>query len=262
MQLKFFHTCQRLKYPVSERIPKAVWRGTTTGNGPLRSVADVYNNRRVTLARLGVFTNDTMDVGLTGYVQVTPGSLIDVSVPTVRLSQTNKSDPDVMDALRTLVPLKPRIGSEDFTKYAGVIDVDGNAWSDRLPHLLISAAPVLKQEYYKWFEYFGHLLTENEVTFFKEDLTDIVQKTNELLHGYKSDRESWEAKLAAAHSFAEEHLSHLGVVRAMAYSMTKQASLQDWTVKLEPDYVKIPRSMCCRLNPSFPKELVDKMHSN
>ena len=161
-----------------------------------------------------------------------------------------------------MVPLKPQIDIEDFTKYAGVIDVDGNAWSDRLPHLLISAAPVLKQEYNQWFEYFGHLLTENEVTFFKQDLSDIVQKTNDLLHEYKFDRGRWEAKLAAAQAFAEEHLSHLGVVRAMAYAMTKQASLQDWAVEMEPDYVKIPRNVCSRFNPSFPEELVDKMQSN
>ena len=148
--------------------------------------------------------------------------------------------------------------SESFNNYAAVIDLDGNAWSDRLPMLLMSNTPILKQEYSAWTEYFGHLLTEEHVTFFKDDLSDILEITEKSTSNWRSRQKEMEAQVQRAFDFASEHVSHQGVIRAMAYTLTKYASLMTWTIEMEEGYEFLPPSLCCQHNPSLPSKLISR----
>lgn len=141
------------------------------------------------------------------------------------------------------------------------MDLDGNAWSDRLPLLLASNTPILKQEYSQWNDYFGHLLTDKkDLHFFKDDLSDVVSKVEDVLVEYDYRRQSLEARREHALEFAVEHVSQLGVIRAAAYAITKYASFQDWPVEEEDSYVLIPAATCCKFNSRLPASLIKQMN--
>lgn len=168
---------------------------------------------------------------------------------------------DVKETLRSVAPIRESLAFEDFNKFAAVIDVDGNAWSDRFGRLLASNTPILKQEYCAWKEYFSSFVKDQEhVIFFKEDLSDLVQKVENVLDQDTSKQQ--QLQMDNAFALATEHLSHMGVIRAMAYAMTKYASFLTWTVEMEEGYVPVHPSTCCHHNPSLPKGLVQSVKTS
>ena len=68
-QISALHRCLDSRYPTASRHPVAVWRGSTTGS--VLTKDNYLMNTRVRLALLGRFHRDTMNVGLSNYVQVT-----------------------------------------------------------------------------------------------------------------------------------------------------------------------------------------------
>lgn len=151
------------------------------------------------------------------------------------------------------------MNQENYNSYSAVIDVDGNGWSSRLPVLLMSNTPILKQEYSSWMEYFAHLLNQSDiVTFFEEDLTDLIPIIKEQIES-NENLEEVEDKVQKAFDFAVEHTSHHGVIRAMAYALSKHAEFLSWTVEMEEDYEYLPSSRCCIRNPTLPSALLSRM---
>ena len=68
----FFRDCLNDRYPLTERIAKAVWRGATTGS-EFFTAQDVADNKRVKLAQLGMNKTEFLDVGIVEYVQASDG---------------------------------------------------------------------------------------------------------------------------------------------------------------------------------------------
>ena len=148
---------------------------------------------------------------------------------------------------------------EDENADVAVIDMDGNAWSDRLPWLLTANTPILKQEYSTWMEYFGHLLKKEHVVFFKEDLSNLVKKAEDVIETWDSERQKWDLQMQAAFTFAQEHISQQGMIRAMAYALTKYASFLTWKVEMEDNYKRVKSDMCCKANVQLPAEFVKRV---
>eukprot|EP00210_Caulerpa_lentillifera_P005987 g5722.t1 len=238
------HECLNYRYPYDSRIRKVAWRGASTGH-PIQSIRDIKLNQRVALSFLGKKLPDIFDVGLVEYVQA------DLSVEKLK------------EDLEYLAPLKEDLSLEEYNKYAAVIDLDGNAWSDLIALFLSANTPIFKQEYSHWSDFFGHLLTDNKnVVFFKDDLTDLVSKVDEFLRLFDVSRVVLEQQIESALEFAIENVSQNGVIRAAAYALTAYASLEDWVIEQHEDFKLIPASRCCKFNTQLPKELVKTMSSS
>lgn len=67
-QLNAVFSCLDARYPPQARIPKAVWRGSTTGS--VLTASNYMTNARVRLAVLGQFISHIADIGLSSHVQV------------------------------------------------------------------------------------------------------------------------------------------------------------------------------------------------
>jgi len=171
------------------------------------------------------------------------------------------SNPDTKKALEELAPLQSRMKNEQYNEFTVVLDLDGNSWSDRLPELLAANTAILKQEYTHWDDYFGHLLTDRKnVIFFKDDLSDLVSKVEDIIVEF--DHRTWavEKRRTQTLDFALENVSQLGVIRAAAYAISKFASFEDWLVEDEEDYLLIPAATCCKFNSMLPSFLVRRMN--
>lgn len=242
---EFNATFKRLDalYPKDSRIPKAVWRGSTTGLGDINT-RTYMSATRVKISFLGRFLADLLDVGLSSYVQL------------------SKTDADVQNVLERDVPLHPEIKIEDFNKYMAIIDVDGNAWSDRFGHLASFNTPILKQYSKRHREYFGHLLRNGtHVLFFRDDLTDFIPIVRAALSECQKTPFACEQRVQNLQAFAREHLSHMGVLRATAFALDEYTKKIEWTPTFEESYSEIPRSECCKLNPSLPKDVIREVVS-
>eukprot|EP00210_Caulerpa_lentillifera_P002955 g2822.t1 len=243
-QFLMLRECMKTRYPKNNRIEKVVWRGTTTGR-PMITEADVPLNPRVSLSSIGDRNPKIFDVGVVDYIQV------------------DLENSAIMNKLRKLAPLRKRIRVEKFNNYAAVVDIDGNSWSDRLPILLLGETIILKQEYIRWLDYMAYSLEASEaVVFFKKDQTNFKRVASDLILEYQENKLSWLDRLEKMHAFAQEHTSQTGVIRAMAYALTRYASFQDWEVSLEDGYTKIPKTNCCKFNDALPTDLVKDIVSS
>lgn len=162
--------------------------------------------------------------------------------------------------LKRDVPLKPRIHMEDFNNYTVIVDMDGNAWSDRLVRLASFNTPILKQHSESSKEYFGHLLKNGtHVVFFSTDLTDFVPLLEDSLRRCREIPGKCLKMVKNMQAFAQEHLSHIGVLRAMAFALNEFAKKISWTPRLEHTHEEIQSSICCIMNPSLPEGLIHKV---
>ena len=138
-----FSACIRQRYPRvrKEVIPKVIWRGS---NGdPYHHPAHAGNFlhfARVQLHALGLMYPDTLDTRVTKVIQ-------------------HVFNDDELKAMQKMLGVDEPgvfIPSEEYQKYAVVLDIDGNSWSSRLWELLQgSVAPILKQasRYAAWYEH-------------------------------------------------------------------------------------------------------------
>ncbi|CAD7696621.1 unnamed protein product [Ostreobium quekettii] len=240
-QLEAMFECLQTKYPRKGRARRAVWRGSTTGFSSLNT-SNYMMNTRVRLAFLGRFNTHLMDAGLSSYVQL------------------NRSDEHVVEVLERDVPLVPRIEMDDFNDFEVIIDLDGNAWSDRFSQLVVFNTPLFKQDSTTSKEYYGHLMRNGtHVVYFKEDLSDFLPRLSTLLARCHTDPRYCNRLVTNMQQFAREHLSHLGVMRATAHALVEVAKRISWTPELDDAYTEIPKNTCCSMNPTFPQELVDRV---
>lgn len=152
--------------------------------------------------------------------------------------------------------------TSNFSDYAVVLDIDTNGWNSRLPILLLSDSVVLKREYSDSLDHLADALRSNDVvTFFKWDHTNLVSKAAELVREYAEIPQRWNARVDRLADFAYEHVSLEGVTRATAYALANYARFQNWKVELEPGYVEVSKSRCCKYNPAVPAVLIEEMRS-
>lgn len=172
------------------------------------------------------------------------------------LLQLEEDDPDVKALLSKTVPVVKSIPMEEFNNYAFIIDVDGNSWSDRFARLTQFNTPILKQETTENKEYFvHHVKNGSHVTFFRNDLKDLVAALEKNMEEYKNNICKYEKMVRNLQSFAREHLSHIGALRAAAYILNVYATKITWTPEMEEGFVEIEPSICCSKNPTLPAEL-------
>ena len=110
-------------YPWEHKIPKVVWRGTSTG----RESSRWQELPRFQLVMKGVEHQDTMDFAFS------------------KLNQ-GWEKPPYAEAIKEALGDKVgnSIAFSDFMKYKGVLDLEGNSWSSRLGHLFCLNSVVLR----------------------------------------------------------------------------------------------------------------------
>lgn len=259
LQFTVLRECMRVRFPHNGRIEKIVWRGSSTGR-PMHAAEDVPLNPRVALTMAGSRHKDILDIGIVKYVQV---NSTHKSRDFTLAFQVDTKDEELMKKLKELAPIRERLPIESFNKYAAVIDVDGNSWSDRLPILLMGETVVLKQEYVRWLDYLATSLEASDaVIFIRKDRADLEPKTSALLREYRENRIKWLERLRKMSEFAQEYVSQEGVFRAMAYALTKYASFQNWEVELEQGYTEVPKTSCCTRNSALPIDLIKEISSS
>lgn len=88
--------------------------------------------------------------------------------------------------LEEMAPLKEKARFDAFNRYGAVLDLDGNAWSDRFSRLLFFNTPILKQKS-PWKEYFAHFEELNDIVIpFERNLSDLLPAIETVLQAYKS----------------------------------------------------------------------------
>lgn len=97
----------------------------------------------------------------------------------------DRHDTQLLTKLETMAPLKSRTKFDMFNEYAAVLDIDGNAWSDRFSRLLFFNTPILKQQS-PWKEYFAHLDDLDDIVIsFQRNLSDLIPTIQSVLESYK-----------------------------------------------------------------------------
>ncbi|GMH37149.1 hypothetical protein BSKO_05022 [Bryopsis sp. KO-2023] len=232
-QLDYVYECLDAHHPYDARIPKGVWRGSTTGS--VLTKDNYMENRRVRLSLLARNRTDIMDVGLYTYVQ---------------------ADAEAVEKLKEVVPIVPSIPMEHYNNYTMILDLDGNGWSDRFTKLVTYNTPMFKQISI-FQEYFAHLMQPGvHIEMFDESLVDLVPRLEELLKEYRSSPRRLREMANAMHEFAKEHGGHLGLIRAVAYGLNVYASKLTWKTELESGFVEVEKSKCCEKNPTFPAQFI------
>ena len=140
---------------------------------------------------------------------------------------------------------------DDFSRYMAVLDVDGNAWSDRFARLIYFNTPILKQTS-PWKEFFAHLIEGHNLTIpFKNDLSDLITVVHRTLQQYTyaiftplsvgslglfreaEGMERFRRQVDDRRTFATEFLSQFAILRATAYTLTIYSRKQTWNVTID-----------------------------
>mmetsp|Transcript_31512 Transcript_31512/g.66281 ORF Transcript_31512/g.66281 Transcript_31512/m.66281 type:complete len:483 (+) Transcript_31512:27-1475(+) len=185
------------KYPWSAKLPKAVWRGSTTCNK-----------------------------GMYGHLPLQ-------EIPRSRLVMTSLDRPDLIDAgfhkavgkyekeitVNESRMLKQTIPLEEMMKYKAIIDIDGNNWSARFQSLLCTNSVIIKvipdfiEQYYHELEPNVHyiLTTLNNLTTVMEE---IVEEGNDMkMRGIVKKANEWCHRSRRKESFALESIGALEMYR-------------------------------------------------
>ncbi len=117
-----FHDNLELAYPWSFKKPKAVWRGSPTGT----SLHGWATLPRAQLVNVSIHHLDLLDAAF---------------VDTKQLKDTL---PDEEIKLRNHSRIADRMKFNDYQQYRAIMDIDGNAWSDRFGNLLRMNSVVVK----------------------------------------------------------------------------------------------------------------------
>lgn len=117
-----FHESREQQYPWSKKRRQAVWRGSATG----RIKNDWTDLPRAQLVNVSIHNPDLLDAAF------------------VHAKQFNRMYPLQEAQLRNHSRFANWIAFQDFQKYRAVVDIDGNAWSDRFGNLLCLNSAVVK----------------------------------------------------------------------------------------------------------------------
>lgn len=233
--------CLEARYPPSTRIPKAVWRGTSTDKAGLLSEANLLAVARSRIALMGQWYPDIFDAGYAAFSQV---------------------DLRYGSCASTMLPHKNRINLEDFNKYAIIIDVDGNAWSDRFWFLAHYNTLILKQAS-NMTAYFEHLLAPKQsIELFANDVRELPARVEELLAEHATRPLRILHMTETKQAIASLALSQVGTIEAMASALATVASLSEWQPVQQDDYELVPFSQCCKHNTALPKQFIDAVRSH
>eukprot|EP00210_Caulerpa_lentillifera_P005962 g5697.t1 len=235
VQLGLYERCIEWKYPSKDITPKAIWRGSTTGI-PRITIHNYHELWRLQLVKLTKKYPQLFDTGLIAYIQM---------------------EGRVEEILRKEFPLAKRIEFDEFNKYGFVIDMDGNAWSDRFHFLLFTNRPILKQKS-PYNEYFRFEPEVKLATIFNRNLSNLVEITELALDRLKTEegRKSIELEVENRRKFAHEHVSQLGILRSTAYALTVYSKKQTWEVEEDRGYFKITSKDTERKHNTFPEDFV------
>ncbi|GIL88492.1 hypothetical protein Vretifemale_16465 [Volvox reticuliferus] len=241
-QMGFYHACLDAQYPPHHRIPRVVWRGAS--NNPFTVTgADFYMSPRYRLHQLGLEHPDILDAKLTSL----RGDFLALPV-------------EVVTALNNT--LGNHMTIEDFNRYCGILDVDGNAWAGRFGHSFMHyPTPTIKMETqyatfwdtlfapgYTHLRFPSHMGTL--VALSKKVIVDCIS------NGAKSHGQEIVARMR---KIARAYFDHVGIAEAMAYTLLTYRNLTTW--RLDPSLegfteVKVPN--CCE-HVRLPQAVVDAM---
>jgi hypothetical protein len=121
---------QHLKYPWSNKINQAVWRGATTGEKVI--YPDWRNLPRTKLVQYSLQHPDIINAGFTRY--------------------NNRNEKEKQEIISAGLS-KNFIEMIDCQKYKAILDIDGNSWSSRFADLLCMNSVVIKVQP-QWVDYF------------------------------------------------------------------------------------------------------------
>lgn len=238
VQIEKYESCLDWRFPLSDATPKAVWRGSTTGI-PRITASNYHDLWRVKLIDETRPYPELFDVELIAHIQMSDAAkkIMEKEYPTVG-----------------------RMAFSDFNRFGVILDMDGNAWSDRFSRLLFSNRPIVKQEspYKEFFRFDPH---PKLATFFERNLTNLVEQTKSVLDKFKTQngQASIKEEIKERREFAHKHLSQLGIIRSLAYVLTVYSHKQTWEVQDEEHYVLIHSDDIVLENSAFPKEFISSV---
>jgi Glycosyl transferase family 90 len=132
----------QITYPWKEKISKVVWRGSITG----QILNSTHKSPRWNMLQKIRDLNSQYDIAMK--TENIPPFPLDVAA--TRLPPRHK---DWSPYLNEVGGLVGGMLMEDFQKYRGILDIDGNSWSSRFGRLLCYNSVVLKVEP-SWIDYF------------------------------------------------------------------------------------------------------------
>ncbi|KAF6257123.1 hypothetical protein COO60DRAFT_33422 [Scenedesmus sp. NREL 46B-D3] len=232
-QFQVLAECLQARYPpLSQRLQRAVWRGSNTDSRHgLMDEANAMSIMRTRLHVYGMWYPDIIDAHYTAFAQ--------------QAFQTN--------CVEELLPPGPTLPLEAFNRYALVLDIDGNGWSDRYRLLAHANTPVLKQAS-NLTAFFEHLVAPGAVVqHYAHDLSDLPVRVRSLLQQQPEQL----AKMAEQQQgLAHYLLNQVAVMHATAYTLLTVAQLSQWKPVMEDDYNLVPFSKCCSTAKRLPAEFV------
>lgn len=103
------------------------------------------------------------------------------------------------------------------------------------------------------------MVRDKVATIFAPDASDFIPKLSATLEEWKKDPEGYQnLQVERMEKFARTHLTHFGIARATAYSLTVYGKKMTWTPELEAGYVKA--TVDFGLLPGLPREFLSRVH--
>jgi Glycosyl transferase family 90 len=229
-----------VRYPWHSKTKKLLWRGSLSG--PLLN----YTSPR---ARIALFAaqhldHPLLDVGLHSIPsRHWPNRTAPAPAASATATTTDRTSKRHSHAINFTALLGPNeelanfIPSNEFAKYAAILDTDGNSWSSRFGRLLCSNSVVLKVEpqyvdyFYKYLEPWGQYVPV------REDLSDLLEKVEWALHPRNVDQV--QGIISRANQFCIQHMLHSSLTRDIldifeAYVTSLDRHDPQWTNKWLP----------------------------
>jgi Glycosyl transferase family 90 len=224
-----------VRYPWHSKTKKLLWRGSLSG--PLLN----YTSPRARIALFAAQHRDhpLLDIGLHS-IPSRHWPNRTAPVPATTADKSSKRRSPAINFTALLGPneeLANFIPSNEFARYAAILDTDGNSWSSRFGRLLCSNSVVLKVEpqyvdyFYKYLEPWGQYVPV------REDLSDLLEKVEWALHPRNADQV--QGIISRANQFCIQHMLHSSVTRDIldifeAYVTSLDRHDPQWSNKWQP----------------------------
>ncbi|KAL7518200.1 hypothetical protein ACHAWX_003049 [Stephanocyclus meneghinianus] len=174
-------------YPWSEKIPKAVWRGSMNFDQTQYDSVPFHEIPRAKLVLLSMGHSDVIDAAFTKIHQKFENRTNDLASETI---------------------LTDRIPFDDQMKYQAIIDIDGNNWSARFSRLLCTNSVVIKIEP-DFIEYFYSELRPN-VHYIPASLDNITEVSRYVLN--EANKMEMKNIIQAANSWCKRKLTTNSII--------------------------------------------------
>lgn len=145
-----------IQTPWNKKIPKAVFRGSTTGAGVTEET-----NKRLKALQIGTENEDLLDVGITKW-NTRP--------------RKHESDVYLRTIERDTYPVAGRLSPQEQSKYAYVLNIEGHVAAYRLSYEMSFGSVILlvDSDWKMWFSRF--IIPWKHYVPIKADLSDLVEK--------------------------------------------------------------------------------------